>query len=144
VDASCDDSPPHTAALEASFRRFFPDVRGLRFEYAWGGPIASTTRLTPFFGSGLSGRLHYALGYTGHGVGATRIAGRALAHMVLGKPSALLELAIVRKKPFPYPPEPVRTAAVGAVTRALRKTDDGGSPGLLLKLLDATGIGFSS
>jgi glycine/D-amino acid oxidase-like deaminating enzyme len=144
VDVSFDDSPPHTAGLEKSFARFFPEVRGLKFTHAWGGPIASTTRLTPFFGTALGGRLHYALGYTGHGVGTTRLAGRALAHTVLGKTSPLLDLAMVRKKPLPYPPEPLRSAAVGAVTGALRRTDAGGPPGLFLKLLDALGIGFSS
>ena len=144
VDPACDHSARHYASLEASFRRHFPQLEGLGFPYRWGGPIASTTRLTPFFGTARQGRLHYALGYTGHGIGSTRIAGRILAHRALELPNALLDLEMVRKKPVPYPPEPFRWAAVALVTGALRRVDAGRRPGALLKALDRLGIGFSS
>jgi glycine/D-amino acid oxidase-like deaminating enzyme len=143
VDPACDHSAPHYASLRESFRRHFPQLSHLEFPFAWGGPIASTTRLTPFFGTH-RGRLVYGLGYTGHGVGSTRVAGRILAHLALGKESPLLELSMVRKKPFPYPPEPLRRLAVAAVTRSLRRVDAGGRPSLLLRVLDRFGIGFSS
>jgi glycine/D-amino acid oxidase-like deaminating enzyme len=143
VDASCDHSPGHYAALEESFRRHFPRLAHVRFPFAWGGPIASTTRLTPFFGM-LGGRMAYGLGYTGHGIGSTRIAGKILAHLALERRSPLLDLSMVRKKPFPYPPEPLRRLAVAAVTRSLRRVDRGARPGLLLKALDLLGISFSS
>ncbi len=144
VDASCDHSERHYAELRASFHRHFPALGEIEFPYAWGGPICSTTRLTPFFGSAEDGRILYGLGYTGHGLGTTHLAGRILAHMALQRPSPLLDLALVRKKPFPYPPEPLRSLAVRTVTRALRRVDAGGRPGLLLRCLDAMGIGLSS
>ncbi|MGH9364274.1 MAG: NAD(P)/FAD-dependent oxidoreductase [Thermoanaerobaculia bacterium] len=144
VDAACDHSPAHYDALRESFRRHFPQLSGLQFPYAWGGPICSTTRLTPFFGRAAGGRLCYGLGYTGHGLGSTRLAGKILSHLVLDRDSPLLQLAMVRRKPFPYPPEPLRTLAVAAVTRALRRVDAGGKPSLLLRSLQALGIGFSS
>jgi glycine/D-amino acid oxidase-like deaminating enzyme len=143
VGPSCDVSPAHFDALNASFRRHFPALADLRFPFAWGGPIASTTRLTPFFGV-LRGRLAYGLGYTGHGIGSTRVAGRILAELSLERRGGLTELAMVRRPPFPYPPEPVRTLAVRAVTRALRRLDDGEQPGIVLRILDRMGIGFSS
>ena len=144
VDPSCDHSPAHYAALRASFRRHFPALAGLEFPYAWGGPICSTTRMTPFFGRALGGRACYGLGYTGHGLGTTRLAGRILAHMALDRPSDLLDLSLVRKRPFPYPPEPLRSWSVAAVTRALRRVDEGQPPGLMLRVLERMGIGFSS
>ena len=144
VDATCDHSERHYAALREGFCHHFPQSADLNWEYAWGGPIASTTRLTPFFGALEGGRLLYGLGYTGLGVANSRLAGRILAHMALDKPSELLELAIVRKKPFPYPPEPVRSWAVNAVTSSLRGVDAGRKPSMLLRVLDALGIGFSS
>jgi glycine/D-amino acid oxidase-like deaminating enzyme len=143
VDAACDHSPRHYAALRESFRRHFPALGGLDFPFAWGGPIASTTRLTPFFGT-LGGRVAYGLGYTGHGIGSTRVAGRILAHLALEKRSPLLDLTMVRRKPFPYPPEPLRRLAVAGVTRSLRRVDAGARPGPLLKALDLLGISFSS
>jgi glycine/D-amino acid oxidase-like deaminating enzyme len=144
VDPGCDHSPAHYAALRASFRRHFPALGSLEFPYAWGGPICSTTRLTPFFGAAMGGRVLYGLGYTGHGLGTTRIAGRILAHLALDRPCDLLKLALVRRKPFPFPPEPLRSWAVAGVTRALRRVDEGEAPSAALRLLDRLGIGFSS
>jgi glycine/D-amino acid oxidase-like deaminating enzyme len=144
VDAACDHSERHYRELRESFARHFPAVGELEFPYAWGGPICATTRMTPFFGRAHGGRLIYGLGFTGHGLGTTHLAGRILAHLALARPSPLLDLALVRRPPFPYPPEPARTWAVNAVTRALRRVDAGERPSPLLRLLDALGIGLSS
>jgi glycine/D-amino acid oxidase-like deaminating enzyme len=144
VEARFDRSESHDRALHESFRRHFPALADLPFPYSWGGPIDATTRFTPFFGTAVSGRVLYGLGFTGHGLGTTHLAGKVLAHMALEEPSALLSLDLVRRKPLPYPPEPFRSWGVAAVTRALRRRDAGGRPCLLLRLLDALGIGLSS
>lgn len=144
VDDACDFSQYHDRSLRESFSRHFPALDGLRFPYSWGGAICATTRLTPFFGERERGRLLYGLGFTGHGIGSTRLAGKILAHMALGIASPLMDLTIVRRRPFPYPPEPFRSLAVNAVTHALRRVDAGGNPSLLLRALDRLGIGFSS
>jgi glycine/D-amino acid oxidase-like deaminating enzyme len=144
VGPGCDHSPAHYESLRLSWIRHFPALGDLRWEYQWGGAICSTTRLTPFFGKAMDGRVHYGLGFTGHGLGTTRLAGRILAHLALNRPSELLELSLVTKPPFPYPPEPFRTWAVNAVTGALRRVDQGAAPSLLLRLLERMGIGFSS
>lgn len=144
VDPACDHSPVHYDALRASFHRHFPALASLRFPYAWGGPICSTTRLTPFFGRAMAGRVHYGLGYTGHGLGTTRLAGRILAHRALDRGCELLDLALVRRQPIPFPPEPLRAWAVAGVTRALRRVDAGARPSAVLRVLDRFGIGFSS
>jgi len=144
VDPSCDHSERHYAELRWSFASHFPALAELAFPYAWGGAICATTRFTPFFGSARRGRVLYGLGYTGHGLGTTHLAGKILAHLTLERASPLLDLKLVRKKPFPYPPEPLRSWAVHAVTKALRRVDAGARPNLLLRLLDAMGIGLSS
>jgi glycine/D-amino acid oxidase-like deaminating enzyme len=144
VDPSCDHSPRHYQSLRESWKRHFPALAELEFPYAWGGAICSTTRLTPFFGRAFGNRVAYGLGYTGHGLGTTRIAGRILAHLALDRATDLLDLSLVRKPPFPYPPEPLRRFAVQAVTRALRRVDAGESPSPMLRLLDKMGLGFSS
>ena len=144
VEPALDHSDRHYSQLRDSFFRHFPALVGLAFPYAWGGPICATTRFTPFFGKARGGRVLYGLGYTGHGLGTTHLAGQILAHMALGRRSPLLDLKLVRRKPFPYPPEPFRSMAVAAVTTALRRVDEGGKPGPLLRVLDALGIGLSS
>lgn len=144
VDESCDHSEGHYDTLRASWIRHFPNAADLHFPYAWGGPIASTTRLTPFFGTAYGDTVVYGLGYTGHGIGTTRIAGKILAHMATSNRSDLLSLKMVTDKPFPYPPEPIRSVSVNAVTASLKKVDKGESPNILLRMLDLLGIGFSS
>jgi len=144
VDPACDHSPRHYDGLRTSWKRTFPALAELEFPFAWGGAICSTTRLTPFFGRALDDRVLYGLGFTGHGLGSTRIAGRILAHMATDRATDLLDLALVRKRPFPYPPEPLRSWAVNAVTSALREVDKGQRPSLLLRVLDRMGLGFSS
>lgn len=144
VDESCDHSQGHYETLRASWARHFPGAADLKFPYAWGGPIASTTRLTPFFGTAYGDSLVYGLGYTGHGIGTTRIAGNILAHIAMKKESDLLSLKMVTDKPFPYPPEPIRGLSVNAVTASLQQVDRGKEPNVLLRMLDLLGIGFSS
>lgn len=144
VDEGCDHSQRHYDSLRESWRQTFPQLAGLEWPYAWGGPICSTTRMTPYFGQALGGKAWYGLGFTGHGLGSTRVAGRILAHLVLERRHELLDLALVKKKPFPYPPEPLRGWAVDAVTRDLRKVDEGQAPSAMLRLLEKLGIGFSS
>lgn len=144
VADACDHSEAHYRQLAESFRRHFPQLPDLKFPYAWGGPIASTTRLTPFFGKLAGGWLVYGLGYTGLGIAHAHLAGKILAHLTLERPSPLLDLELVRHQPLPYPPEPVRTWAVNLITRSLRRVDAGERPGWGLRMLDALGIGFSS
>lgn len=139
-----DHSPAHYDALRASFRRHFPSLSGLEWAYGWGGPIDVTTRLTPFFGQSLDGRLHYGLGFSGLGLATSRIAGRILAHLALERRSDLLDQPLVQRPPAPYPPGPLRHWAVQSVQRALRRLDAGAEPGMLLRLLDRLGIGVSS
>ncbi len=144
VDDACEHSARHYEQLRASFDEHFPELREVALPYAWGGAICATTRFTPFFGHAMGGRVLYGLGFTGHGIGTTHLAGRILAHLARGTRSSLLDLRLVRERPFPYPPEPLRRWAVGAVTRALRRVDADHAPSPLLRVLDAMGIGLSS
>lgn len=140
VDARGDHSAEHYEALRVSFRRHFRALGRLEWAYAWGGPVCATTRLTPFFGDTLEGRVTYGLGYSGRGLATTRLAGRVLAHLALERDEEMLDLPLVRDPPFPYPPEPARRWVVRAVSRALRRADRGGERGLVLRLLDRLGL----
>jgi glycine/D-amino acid oxidase-like deaminating enzyme len=144
VSSSHDFSLQQKDVQLASFRRHFPQLASLTFPYAWGGPIASTTRLTPFVGELQGGFVLYALGYTGQGVLNSRLISNVLAHKALGRVHELLDLQIIKKKPLFYPPEPFRTLAIKIVSKSLRKVDAGGKPNILLRTLDKLSIGFSS
>jgi glycine/D-amino acid oxidase-like deaminating enzyme len=130
--------------LQRNFAAMFPALADLRFPYRWGGAIATTSRFTVTFGSKHDGRLVYALGYTGLGVGASRFAGQVLADLLQAPDSELLRLEMVRRAPFPFPPEPLRWGAIALTRHALARADDTGRRGVWLSALDKIGIGFDS
>jgi glycine/D-amino acid oxidase-like deaminating enzyme len=145
VGPTFDRRPATFERLEADFRATFPQLAGLRFPFRWGGAIDTTTRFTVTFGRTIGDRVVYALGYTGLGVGAARWAAGIVRDMLLRPDSELLRLRFVRTKPFPFPPEPLRSLVVEAVHNELVRADAGGGRrGPLLRALDALGIGFDS
>lgn len=140
-----DHRPATYALLERNFRATFPQLDDVPFTHRWGGPIATTTDFMVTFGSLLGGRATYALGYTGLGVGTSRFAAQVLADGIQDPGSPLLRLGLVTRRPFPFPPEPLRWAAVGMTRRALIRADRrGGRRGPWLRLLDRFGVGFDS
>jgi glycine/D-amino acid oxidase-like deaminating enzyme len=131
--------------LLAHFRRAFPQLATLRFPWRWGGAIDTTTRFTVTFGQAMGGRVTYALGYTGLGVGASRWAGGVVRDFILRPDSDLLRLRFVRSRPIPIPPEPVRSLGVALMRHELDRADrNEGHRGLFLRTMDALGIGFDS
>ncbi len=145
VGPQFDRRPATFARLEDHVRAAFPQLVGLRFPYRWGGAIDTTSRFTVTFGQALGGRLTYALGYTGLGVGASRWAGGVVRDFIIRPESELLRLRFVRSRPIPFPPEPLRYATVQVVRHELDRADrNEGRRGVLLRTLDALGIGFDS
>jgi glycine/D-amino acid oxidase-like deaminating enzyme len=145
VGPEFDRRPATTDKLERQFRAAFPQLGPLGFPYRWGGAIDTTTRFTVTFGQALGGRLTYALGYTGLGVGASRWAAGVVRDFILRPESPLLKLRFVQTLPIPFPPEPLRSLAVNSVRWELDRADrNEGRRGLLLRTLDALGIGFDS
>ena len=145
VQPAYDTRPATFEKLARQFVETFPQLEGIRFTHAWGGAIDTTTRFTVTFGEALGGRVHYALGYTGLGVGSSRWAAGILRDRLLRPDSPLLELELVRSRPFPIPPEPIRTPAVELMRRAVIGADDNeGRRSWFLRAMDALGIGFDS
>jgi len=67
--------------------------------------------------------LAWARGYTGHGVGASNLAGRALADLVAGRSTSLTDLPIVGHRSPLWEPEPLRFLGVRYVQRAFVRMD---------------------
>jgi glycine/D-amino acid oxidase-like deaminating enzyme len=140
-----DQRPATFETLAANFAATFPQLDGIRFSHRWGGAIDTTTRFAVAFGDVMGGRVHYALGYTGLGVGASRWAAGILRDKLLRPDSDLLRLRFVRSTPFPIPPEPLRTPAVEMMRREVMRADeDDGRRSLFLRAMDAMGVGFDS
>jgi glycine/D-amino acid oxidase-like deaminating enzyme len=127
------------AELERHLVRFFPPLAGRRIEHAWGGPIDVSPTHLPVLGSLDGGRVHYAFGYTGNGVGPSRLAGRTLASMALGRGDEAARLPLVGSRAVRLPPEPLRYAGGTVVRAALlrreRLEEEGRRPGPLTRAI---------
>lgn len=131
--------------LAEHFFSTFPQLEGLRFSHRWGGAIDSTSRFTPVFGTAFDGRVAYAVGYTGLGVASTRFGAEVALDLLEGKATERTRLRMVRRKPLPFPPEPLRWLAVRITQSELARQDrNGGRPSPWLWLLDRLGMGFTS
>ena len=130
--------------LAAQFFHTFPQLAGLRFTHRWAGLIDSTSRFTPVFGTAMGGRLGYAVGFTGLGVGASRFGARTALDLLAGRTTERTELELVRRKPVAFPPEPLRYPLVQMTRAALAREDEAGRRGAWLRALDRFGIGFNS
>ena len=131
--------------LASHFATTFPQLEGISFTHKWGGVIDVCSRFCGFFGTAYDGRLSYAAGYTGLGVGATRFGANVMLDLLGGRPTELTSLKMVRSKPVPFPPEPVRTGVIQVTRKAIDHADrNGGKRNVWLRTLDRFGVGFDS
>jgi glycine/D-amino acid oxidase-like deaminating enzyme len=131
--------------LSQHFFTTFPQLAGLRFSHRWGGAIDTCSRFSVFFGTAHRGRVAYATGYTGLGVVATRFGARVALDLLDGRDTEATRLRYVRRKPVPFPPEPLRTAVIQLTRNRLAAADlAAGRRGLWLRTLDRLGLGFDS
>ena len=134
-----------TTQLARNFFGTFPQLDGLRFTHHWGGVIDTCTRFSPFFGSTHRGKVAYAAGYTGLGVGASRFAARVMLGQLYGCDPDIAALSMVRRRPLPFPPEPLRYAGVQLTRLSMARADRSeGRRNLWLKVMDKLGLGFGS
>ena len=138
IGAGMHHAPRQLRELAADFRHLYPELHDQALPHGWGGPIDRSTTGMPQFGTlAADPRIHYAIGYTGHGVGATALCGRVLASAVLGKRDRWHEIGALlgRVRNGRYPPEPLRYLAASVVQAAVRRKEiaerDGRKPSRL-------------
>jgi glycine/D-amino acid oxidase-like deaminating enzyme len=140
-----DEDDATFATLSQHFFTTFPQLEGLRFSHRWGGAIDTCSRFSVFFGRAHGGRLVYALGYTGLGVGATRFGARTALDLLDGRATPATQLKMARHRPVPFPPEPLRSGVIALTRNRLAAADrNDGRRGLWLRTLDRLGLGFDS
>jgi glycine/D-amino acid oxidase-like deaminating enzyme len=140
-----DDHHASFATLSQHFFTTFPQLEGLRFSHRWGGAIDTCSRFSVFFGLALGGRVAYAAGYTGLGVGASRFGAQVALDLLDGKETAATRLRFVRSSPVAFPPEPLRSAVIALTRNRLAAADRReGRRGLWLGALDRLGLGFDT
>ena len=137
--------PESYERLAAHFFTTFPQLEGLRFSHRWAGAIDTSTRFCAFFGTARDGRVAYAAGFTGLGVAAARFAAEVMLDQLEQRDNERTRLRMVRERPLPFPPEPAAAIGINATRWSLDRADHtGGRRNMLLKTLDALGLGFDS
>jgi glycine/D-amino acid oxidase-like deaminating enzyme len=145
VDARHDQRSESFALLAQHLVELYPVLEGIGFSHAWGGAIDTCSRFSAFFGTAREGRVAYATGYTGLGVGATRFGAAVMLDLLKGASTERTRTRMASSLPIPFPPEPVRGAAIALTTRSLASADrHEGRRNLWLRTLDRLGLGFDS
>lgn len=145
VKPAYEDRPASYRRLAQHFFITFPQLDDVRFSHRWAGAIDTSTRFCAHWGLARGGRVAYVNGFTGLGVGAARFAADVCLDLLDGRPTARTELEMVRKRPLPFPPEPLASIGIQATRWSLDRADhSAGRRNLLLRALDALGLGFDS
>ncbi len=140
----CADIPERFEQLAREFFLTFPQLKGVKFSHRWSGIIATSTRFCMVPGVAHNGRVAWAVGYTGLGVGASRFGARIGIELLGYQPSDILNMQFVKRKAIPWVPEPLRWIGVKLTHNALVRADaNNGKRGFWLKLLDMLNLGFT-
>lgn len=110
-------------ALRTTLVDLLPQLHGIGFTHAWGGPLGIARDWHPTVQWDPATRTGRAGGYVGDGVAATNLAGRTLADLVLGRSSSLTELPWVGHRSPRWEPEPLRWLGVNAGLRLATAAD---------------------
>lgn len=128
------------AAAKADFNRMYPDLENVPIEYGWSGPIDRTYDGLPII-STLKDRPHvvFGVGWSGNGVGPSRMGGRMLASLAVEAKNRWTQNAFVGRSGKAFPPEPVRYVVGSMVRDAVVRKDRaeiaGKTPGMVDRML---------
>jgi len=102
-----------------TLKKFFPGLEGVRFSHAWGGAMGVTRSVRPVVSFDIERQQGWAGGYFGNGVGASHLAGKTLADLVMGRDTERTRTPWVNPEDASrrWEPEPLRW--LGIHSRAL-------------------------
>ena len=145
VRSAYEHRPASHRRLVSHLLTTFPQLEGLRVTHRWAGAIDTSTRFCAFWARGHRGRVAHSAGFTGLGVGASRFAADVLLDLLAGEETERTRLEMVRRRPLPFPPEPVAALGIHATRWSLDRADHRqGGRNLWLRGLDRMGLGFDS
>ncbi len=88
------------AKLRPNMEKIYPQLKGVKIDYAWSGNFALSFSRVPQLGR-IGANTYFAHGYSGHGVTGSHLFGRILAEAVDGDLSRFDVFAKLRWFPFP-------------------------------------------
>lgn len=131
------EDPRSISLAEADLRRTYPMLGDAALTHGWSGPIDRTYDSLPVFGSlGSQRNIHYGIGWSGNGVGPSRLGGRILASLALGRQDAWSQCALVERRCKTFPPEPLRYLGGSLVRNAVLRKEQAEMAGRKATALD--------
>lgn len=122
-------SPSEIALRRSLFTDLFPQLKDVRITHSWGGNLGMGRRFRAHMLIDRHNRMALAGGYGGEGVGATNLAGRTLADLILGRDSQETRQPwVIQDRPFAqalkaWEPEPLRWLGYNAIVRSFGHED---------------------
>jgi putative aminophosphonate oxidoreductase len=105
---------------ESDLRTYYPSLEGATITHQWSGPIDKTMSGIPIFGRlGGNERVVYGVGFSGNGVGPSRVGGKILRSLALGLRDEWSECPLVEQRFERFPPEPLCYLAASIVRGAV-------------------------
>ena len=87
------------AFVRPHLEKTFPQLKGRRIDYSWGGLVSVTTSRLPHVGR--IGEVYFAHGYSGKGVILSTLSGKLLAEAITGETARFDLFAGMNPMPFP-------------------------------------------
>jgi glycine/D-amino acid oxidase-like deaminating enzyme len=119
-----DRSPAVFDELIRTLHELFPAVRDARITHRWGGPLGVPRDWFASVGLDRSSGLAHAGGYVGDGVGASHLAGRTLADLILERATDRTTLPWVNHQSPRWEPEPLRWIGANTGLSVMRSADN--------------------
>ncbi|HEY5717237.1 MAG TPA: FAD-binding oxidoreductase [Motiliproteus sp.] len=88
------------ALIVPKLEKTFPQLKGVKIDYAWTGNFLLTLMRLPQFGR-IGGNIYYAQGYSGHGVTCSHLAGKVISDAIQGQAERYDVFAGLPQYPFP-------------------------------------------
>jgi gamma-glutamylputrescine oxidase len=91
------------ASMAQRMQTTFPQLKGVKAEYAWGGFVDISMNRAPDFGRlrDFGDKVYYLQGFSGHGLALTGLAGKLVAEAIAGDASRFDVFAKLKHLPFP-------------------------------------------
>ncbi len=118
-----------------AMRAIFPSLENVPISESWVGAVDRSLDGLPFFTDLGRPDLICGAGFSGNGVGPSRLGGKILASMALGRDDGFSSCGLVRKPVKGLPPEPIRGVGGRLVRSAIARKelaeDEGRRPGFV-------------
>lgn len=115
--------------IQRSLVEWFPQLEGIRFTHAWGGPVAMPRDWMPAVRFDAGSRTGSIMGYTGQGVSTSNLAGRLLAGLIGDRKTGLETLPLAQRRSPNWEMEPLRWLVVRYMQGAFLRIDDAAEAG---------------